>query len=176
MRPSGPSSKTICGYVAPDRKVIGGGVVVEGRVGREGEAWSRGPVVLSWPGVLQGGRRELGTGNLVLHEFAHQLDMHNGDIVDGTPPLGNRAEYDRWQQVIQREYRRLVHDCERGAATLLDCYGTTDIGEFFAVATECFFQQPREMQQRHAELYEILSGFYRQDPAARCARPAHRSP
>jgi len=153
-------------YVAPDRKVTGAGVVVEGRSSRAGEAWYRGPVVLSWPGVLAGGRWQTGGNNLVLHEFAHQLDMLNGDIVDGTPPLETREQFERWQQVIHFEHERLIRDCRSARPTVLDCYGTMDIGEFFAVATESFFQQPQPVAEQHPDLYEILSDFYRQDPAS----------
>ncbi len=154
-------------YVAPDRKVTRAGVVVESQSSRFGEAWYRGPVILSWPGVLAGGRDETGSNNLVLHEFAHQLDMLNGDIVDGTPPLETQEQYERWQQVIHAEHSRLIHDCRSGRPTVLDCYGTMNIGEFFVVATECFFQAPIEMAQFHGELYDILRNYYKQDPATR---------
>ena len=68
---------------------------------------------------------------------------------------------------MSREYQRLLRDCDRGHPTLLDCYGTTNPAEFFAVATECFFERPRAMQRRHPQLYELLSDFYHQDPAGR---------
>lgn len=154
-------------YVAPDRKVTGAGVVIEGPSSRYGEAWYRGPVVLSWPEVLAGGRREAGSNNLVLHEFAHQLDMLNGDIVDGTPPLQSPAQYERWQQVLHTEHQRLRRACRSRQPTVLDCYGAGEISEFFAVATECFFQLPSRLAVEHPDLYEILSGYYRQDPRRR---------
>ena len=154
-------------YVAPGHTLTKGGVVLEGDSHREGEAWYRGPVILSWADTLAGGRRRGGGNNLVLHEFAHQLDMQNGRVVDGTPPLSSQTEYDRWQQVLHAEYRRLEHDCRHGRPTLLDCYGVENLGEFFAVSTECFFEQPRAMQRVHPELYDILRGFYRQDPSTR---------
>jgi Mlc titration factor MtfA (ptsG expression regulator) len=154
-------------YVAPERTMAGDGMVLEGESDREGEAWYRGPIILSWADALSGGRRESGGGNLVLHEFAHQLDMQNGRTADGTPPLRTREELDRWREVTKAEYDRLVDDCHRGRATLLDCYGATDMSEFFAVATECFFQQPRQLSQRHPRLYTVLREFYRQDPAVR---------
>lgn len=154
-------------FVAPDHTDIGEGLELVGESSNEGEAWYRGPVVLSWPDALAGGRCESGGRNLVVHEFAHQLDMENGDVSDGTPMLANRTQYDRWQRVMQAEYKRLARDCRRRRSTLLDCYGATDIGEFFAVATECFVQQPPQMRQRHPKLYELLSEFFRQDPADR---------
>jgi Mlc titration factor MtfA (ptsG expression regulator) len=154
-------------FIAPDHTEIGEGLELVGESSNEGEAWYRGPVVLSWPDALAGGRCESGGRNLVVHEFAHQLDMENGDWNDGTPLLSSRAEYERWQQVMQGEYERLVRDCRRGRSTLLDCYGATDIEEFFAVAAECFIQQPSQMQHRHPKLYELLRDFFRQDPAGR---------
>lgn len=157
-------------FVGPDQTDIGGGFELVGESSNEGEAWYRGPVVLSWPDALAGGRCESGGRNLVVHEFAHQLDMENGDVSDGTPVLADRTQHDCWQQVMQAEYERLARDCRRGRPTLLDCYGATDIGEFFAVATECFVQQPSQMRHRHSKLYELLSEFFRQDPADRVNR------
>ena len=127
-------------------------------------------MVLSWADVLAGARHRTRGDNLVLHEFAHQLDMQNGRIVDGTPPLESAEQYRRWQEVLSEEYERLIRDCEHGRPTLLDCYGATSVGEFFAVATECFFERPGELAERHPSLYEILSGYYRQDPAEREGR------
>lgn len=154
-------------FVAPDRTDFDSGLVLEGESSNEGEAWYRGPVVLSWPDALAGGRGESDGDNLVLHEFAHQLDMESGAVIDGTPILGNRPPRDRWQRVMQAEFERLDRDCHRGRKTLLDCYGATDIGEFFAVATECFFEQPVRLRDRHLSLYELLGEYFQQDPAAR---------
>lgn len=162
-------------YVAPDQTITKGGVALEGDSHREGEAWYRGPVVLSWVDVLAGGRHKGDGDNLVLHEFAHQLDMQNGCTTDGTPPLATRQQYDRWQEVMTAEFRRLERDCSRGRRTLLDCYGTENIAEFFAVSTECFFEQPTEMLQQHPQLYEVLRDFYNQDPAERVAHPEEPS-
>ncbi len=158
-------------YIARERIMTDGGVVLEGDSHREGEAWYRGPVVLSWADVLAGGRCQAGVRNLVLHEFAHQLDMENGRLVDGIPPMTNHAQYESWQRVMRVEAGRLADDCRRGRRTLLDCYGTKDIGEFFAVSTECFFQRPREMRSQHRELYENFRDFFRQDPASRQEGP-----
>ena len=154
-------------FVAPDHAEIGEGFELVGESSNEGEAWYRGPVVLSWPDALAGGRCESGRRNLVVHEFAHQLDMENGGESDGTPLLSSRTQYTRWQRVMQTECELLARDCRRGRATLLDCYGATDLGEFFAVATECFVQQPSPMRRRRPKLYQLLSEFFRQDPAAR---------
>ncbi len=156
-------------YVAADRSVTDGGLVLEGQSARLGEAWYRGPVVLTWPDALAGGQGRSGGHNLVLHEFAHQFDMQNGRFVDGTPPLQTAQQVQRWQAVMQAEYEALVNHCQAGRRTLLDCYGTTNLAEMFAVTSELFFQKPLEMKEQHRELYQILVDFYRQDPARRKA-------
>ena len=143
-----------------------GGLVMEGPSQRLGEAWYRGPVVLSWDAANPDGRHSSDGTNLVFHEFAHQLDMLDRSI-DGTPPLGSREQYERWQEVMSAEFERLVDASERGEATLLDQYGATDPAEFFAVATECFFERPLPMRRRHPQMYEVMREYYRQDPAAR---------
>jgi Mlc titration factor MtfA (ptsG expression regulator) len=135
--------------------------------GRLGEAWYRGPVVLSWADALAGGRNQGGGQNLVFHEFAHQLDMLDG-LIDGTPLLETPAEYRRWREVMTAEYERLTREAGEGRRTLLDPYGATNEGEFFAVATECFFEQPVALSRQHPKLYELLRDYYHQDPAARC--------
>jgi tetratricopeptide (TPR) repeat protein len=129
-----------------------------------GIAWHRGPVVLSWRQV----RRDL-TGqspghNLVLHEFAHHLDGLCGDM-DGAPPLGDAERERRWYAVTEAEFLRLIGNARRDEATLLDHYGASNRAEFFAVATECFFELPHELRERHRELYDTLADFYRQSPA-----------
>jgi Mlc titration factor MtfA (ptsG expression regulator) len=156
------------GYVYPGKDDgLGGPVQPEGEA-RLGEAWYRGPVILSWADVQKDGREPQAGHNLVVHEFAHQLDMLDG-VINGTPPLGSAAERARWKEVMTAEYRRLVEECGRGRATLLDQYGATDEAEFFAVATECFFDRPAPMRQRHPQLYDLLRDYYYQDPAARFA-------
>jgi hypothetical protein len=154
-------------YVARASTGAGPGVIIEGDSARQGEAWYRGPVILSWSDVLAGGLERVHGRNLVFHEFAHQLDMLNGRRADGVPPLETAAQAERWTKVVGEHYRELVHDCSRGHAALLDCYGATSPAEFFAVATETFFQRPSAMQHRHPELYACLREFYRQDPVAR---------
>ena len=154
-------------YFVPEQHALGGGGVLEGESHREGEAWYRGPVILSWTDSLAGSRHETDGDNLVLHEFAHQLDMHNGRVVDGTPSLATRQQYKRWQEVVRHEYRQLRRACRHGRPTLLGCYGATNIGEFFAVSTECFFEQPNAMSELHPDLYDIFRDYFRQDPARR---------
>jgi MtfA peptidase len=100
----------------------------------------------------------------VFHEFAHKLDMLDG-VVDGTPPLPDKESYGTWFQVMTAHFKALQKATRAGRRSLLDKYGATDVAEFFAVATETFFEKPRQMQKRHADLYETLGMFYRQDPA-----------
>src|SRR5690606_38545744 len=107
--------------------------------------------------------------NVVYHEFAHKLDMLDGAI-DGVPPMASKQQYRRWNEICGREYERLRVLSEQGIQTLLDPYGATSVGEFFAVATEAFFDQGQLMEQMHPELYAVLAEFYRQDPAARARR------
>jgi Mlc titration factor MtfA (ptsG expression regulator) len=90
-------------------------------------------------------------------------------VLDGTPPLETRAEAQRWHRIMTTEFNRLIHASAHGRATLLDDYGATDEAEFFAVASECFFDQPVEMARRHPELYALLRDYYKQDPASRFA-------
>ncbi len=130
-----------------------------------GEAHVRGPVVLAWDRVLRDGKNPSDGHNLVYHEFAHKLDMEDGSA-DGTPELENRAQVQRWRDVCERSFLALRRRTERGQQTFLDAYGATNEAEFFAVATEHFFDQPRELKRVDPDLYEILAGFYQQDPAS----------
>lgn len=131
-----------------------------------GEAHHRGPVILTWNAVRRGGRHPGRASNVVYHEFAHKLDMLDG-AVDGVPPIADAREYQRWVEVCTREFEALSAAVDAGKDTLLDPYGLTDVGEFFAILTEAFFDQPIELEAEHAELYSVLRNFYRQDTAAR---------
>ncbi len=154
-------------YVAPETIHRPGGVVIEMASPRLGEAWHGGPVILSWPDVLHGGQILDDGENVVFHEFAHVLDMLDLDGADGTPPLESGEQYRTWDEVMSAEYTRLVRKAEHGRPTLLDHYGATSEAEFFAVATECFFEESRDLLVEHPRLYEVLKAFYRQDPAGR---------
>ena len=132
---------------------------------RDGEAWFRGPVVLSWAAAIAGSRNAADGHNVVIHEFAHKLDFLDGRR-DGSPPLPHRAAMDWWRRVMTAAYERLIDDAQRGHATLLDKYGATNPREFFAVAVEAFFERPRELQYAHADVYSGLRGYFGQDPAA----------
>jgi len=159
-------------YAVPQEFALQGGGMIVGRSQRLGENWYRGPIILSWPDVLAAGSETARTRNLVYHEFAHELDTLNGRAVDGTPLLDSPELARRWEPVMARAYDQLCFDCRYGRPTLLDCYGSQDRGEFFAVATEVFFQQPVRMQRREADLYEVMAAYFRQDPAARVLQRA----
>lgn len=138
------------------------GLVSEGRSVLSGQAWDAHRIILSWEDIEH---REQAGYNVVLHEFAHHLDMGD-EVMDGAPALGSRREYQRWAETFRREYEALQADIAARRATLLDPYAASEPAEFFAVATEVFFEQPRELAERHADLYEQLKRYYRLDPAA----------
>jgi len=151
-------------YVAREARYLGGGVVVEGLHVRLGESWRRGSVVLSWDDV-QRGTADIHDGhNIVFHEFAHQLDLSGGKG-DSSEVVRSRSKYIAWARVLQRDYERLRRDVGGSRQTLLDRYGATNPAEFFAVATESFFERPKELRKLHPELYNELRQFYQQDPA-----------
>lgn len=153
-------------YVAPQKTILPGGVVSEEDSQRLGEAWHTGVVVLSWPDALSGGRHPTDGQNVVMHEFAHVLDSAD-QVFDGTPDLLPSDQYETWRDVMTVEFRRHTRAAQEGRWTLLDRYGAKSEAEFFAVATECFFERPRPLQHRHPHLYEVLRAFYRQHPAER---------
>jgi MtfA peptidase len=134
-----------------------------------GQAFEQGPLILVWDAILESIRYSGSGYNVVYHEFAHKLDMLDG-VADGTPRLRDRAEYRDWVKTCSREYLRLLKDVEKGKRTFLDEYGATDEAEFFAVATEHFFDQPLQMIKFAPELYRVLKEYYRQDPAIRAER------
>ena len=136
---------------------------------RLGESWGAGTLVLSWDDVLRGAADVNDGQNVVIHEFAHQLDSAEPWSA-GAPVLPNRAMYTSWARVLGTEYRALVDDIENHRKHLLDAYGATNAAEFFAVTTEFFFERPRALRQRHPELYEQFRLFFQQDPAARYDR------
>lgn len=169
-----PRLKTIIlypgGFAVPKPGERGGlleadwGNVFVGAGDRLGEAWQWGPVVLSWGETLRTAREPGEGDNLVLHEFAHHLDGLDG-AMDGAPSMPDRPSQRDWSRVTADEYHQLVGQTRRGEATLLDHYGASNPAEFFAVATECFFERPRAMRERHAELHRLLRTYFHQDPA-----------
>ncbi len=136
-----------------------------------GEAQMRGPVILVWDSVLQTARHPERGHNLVFHEFAHKLDMLDGRA-DGTPPLENKEQYQKWKEVCSTEFSRLRELINAGKRTFLDSYGAINEAEFFAVITEQFFDKPDAMKKHYPELYAVLHNFYRQNPATQESAPA----
>lgn len=136
-----------------------------------GQSWGHGTVILSWDSVR--GSAAISDGrNVVLHEFAHQLDQEDGEA-DGTPFLERTSSLHRWEQTMREHYARLRQAAEGGEATFLDPYGATNPAEFFAVATEAFFETPAGLKRDHPALYDQLARYYRQDPASWGEPPAH---
>ena len=134
-----------------------------------GQALEQGPLILVWDDVLEGGQKGGQGYNVVYHEFAHKLDMQDG-LADGIPRLSDRKTYRDWVKICSREYLRLLSDIERGKRTFIDEYGAKDEAEFFAVATEHFFDQPLQLIKSAPELYRVLKAYYRQDPALRARK------
>lgn len=131
---------------------------------RAGESWHRGPIVLSWGDVIRGVTDDSDGFNVVLHEFAHKLDEEN-EGTDGLPMLHADHHYREWADVLGREYEALEKRVMRGDNHVLDDYGLESPPEFFAVATESFFEKPQAMRERLPDLYEQLRRFYCVDPA-----------
>jgi Mlc titration factor MtfA (ptsG expression regulator) len=147
-------------------------VVIESDDARLGESWTRGVVVLAWDHVASSGRH-LGGENVVLHEFAHQLDAEDGSM-DGAPQLGSRARFASWARVLGEEFKELSDRLHAGRPSDIDAYGATSPPEFFAVVTEMFFEKPQQLKKRHPDLYEELAAFYKQDPATTATAPSSR--
>jgi hypothetical protein len=146
-----------------------GQVVSHGATPLAGQAFYRGPVLLSWSAAARGARSPQGGENVVYHEFAHQLDMLDG-VVDGTPPLGDVEAAARWTEVCTAAFRRV-----RRGSSVLRPYAATNPAEFFAVATELFFNRPLDLVEHEPALYAELHAFYGQDPAGSALRQAATS-
>jgi Mlc titration factor MtfA (ptsG expression regulator) len=129
-----------------------------------GEAMEGGPVMLSWRDVSESGESSAWGYNVVVHEFAHVLDMGDG-LADGIPPLSSTAERSRWEAVLVADYEAFCERVDTGEDTVLDPYGAESPEEFFAVASEAFFVAPTDMRDEHPALYALLANYYRQDPA-----------
>lgn len=129
-----------------------------------GAAHRGGPVVLAWDAVLHGSRNARDGRNLVIHEMAHKIDFLDGQA-DGTPPLASRAELERWVKACAQAFQ----DVRDGADPVLREYAGTNEAEFFAVASEVFFERPKQLAREHPELYRVLAELYNLDLAARPA-------
>jgi Mlc titration factor MtfA (ptsG expression regulator) len=139
------------------------GIVTEGEVHRLGESWETGTVILAWDSVEQGARNIHDARNVTFHEFAHQLDHEDG-ATDGAPGLPGREAYRSWAKVFRENYADFLEKVDAGKRTLIDDYGATNPAEFFAVATETFFEKPRQLFRMRPDLYDELKGYYGVDP------------
>jgi len=148
-------------FLIPRKMVDADGVVHEYDDDVLGEAWYGGPVLVSWFDHPQDARGI----NVVIHEFAHQLDQESG-VANGSPPLASREAHARWAEVWSTEWQELQRRLAAGEQNLFGAYGATEPAEFFAVASEVFFERPVELAALHPPLYRELAGYYRIDPKA----------
>lgn len=135
-----------------------------------GESWSEGKIILAWDDVQRGITNFSDGHNVVLHEFAHELDHEDG-ASNGAPLLRTRGAYKNWARVFAAEFTALQTQAWNGEGSLFDQYGATNEAEFFAVATETFFERPWEMREHHGELYQELANYYQVDPTEWTAAP-----
>lgn len=172
------------GQFAPEREIVDdAGVVHQTRDPMAGEAWLGGPVILSWEDVALAAdaNGRVAGYNVVIHEFAHKLDMRSGDA-NGCPPLHRDMSVAQWKAAFAPAYQDF---CQRvdaadaaaeadGGAALealpLDPYAAESPAEFFAVGSEAFFETPERLSAAYPGVYGQFAGFYRQDPLARLAR------
>ncbi len=129
-----------------------------------GESWQRGPVILAWDETERAGRVD--GNNLVIHEFAHKLDMQNGSA-NGFPPLHADMDSSTWVEVFTAGFEDFQHKCRTGQATDIDCYAASSPAEFFAVLSEVFFERPDVLLKHYANIYSQMRQYYRQDPIIR---------
>lgn len=149
-------------YVA-ETSSSNGTIRIDGQSVRLGESWWNGPVVLAWDSVTGGTLNITDARNVVLHEFAHQLDQEDG-AADGAPTLEHRSSYVAWARVLSREYENLQKKKKKHRRSVMNKYGATNPAEFFAVASETFFEKARQMKKKHPELYDELRDYYKLDP------------
>lgn len=150
-------------YMAPHPEQQDDGTVVEDHQPRAGESWGEGSLVLSWNDVLVGAADPDDGDNVVLHEFAHQIDEQFG-LSEIDPEAAATPEARQWATVFRQSFDRFESQVHRGRATPIDAYGATDEAEFFAVVTETFFERPAELRVYDPDLYAQWSAFFRQDP------------
>jgi Mlc titration factor MtfA (ptsG expression regulator) len=159
-------------YYAQRQTHIGSGIMHESYESRLGQCVEGESIVLAWDAISEDTRHAQAGHNVVLHEFAHQLDFEDGQA-DGAPLLAagkslfaRSKSYRQWSKTFAAEFERLRARVHVGSETVLDPYGATNPAEFFAVATETFFENPAALRSKHPELYQELQIYYQQDPAA----------
>lgn len=139
------------------------GVVHQNKQWREGESWQQGQIILSWRHTLSGAAVSDDGRNLVIHEFAHQLDQQTGSV-NGFPPIQSPALQQEWSRMMQAAFDRLQQDLQQGATSWIDPYAATNPAEFFAVLCEVFFEQPALLAAEQPQLYRLLQQFFQLDP------------
>ena len=142
------------------------GVMHEDYATLSGEAWQRGPIILCWQDAKIAG--ELDGHNLLIHEFAHKLDMQNG-VANGLPPMHRNMARKTWTKVFSEAFEHFQHHCHGRDYHGIDCYAATAPAEFFAVLSEVYFERPEVLDQHYPEVYQQLRLYYRQDPLRRLA-------
>ena len=145
------------------RVSVNSGIVTEKTQVTLGESWGSGELVLTWDTSVHGAKNMYDSRNVVYHEFAHQLDQEDG-VADGAPVLENRSSYASWARVLSREFENLKKEKKRWRKTVMNKYGATNPAEFFAVASESFFEKPRQLKKKHPELYQELKNYYHTNP------------
>jgi Mlc titration factor MtfA (ptsG expression regulator) len=151
-------------FVAPHKEYLAGGIVAEGDIPLRGQSWHKGPVILSWDDVRHSYADAHDGQNVVFHEFAHQIDSTGGES-DSSQVLKRRSNFIAWARVLQKDFEKHRRAVSKNEPTLLSKYAATNEAEFFAVATEFFFEKPQHLKKAHTELYDQLKLFYNQDPA-----------
>jgi len=151
-------------FIAPHRSYLAGGIVAEGDIPLSGQSWHKGPVILSWDDVRHSYADAHDGQNVVFHEFAHQIDSTGGES-DSSEVLKRRSTFIAWARVLQKDFEKHKKAVSKNQPTLLSRYAATNEAEFFAVATEFFFEKPQHLKKSHGELYNELKRFYNQDPA-----------
>lgn len=150
-------------FIAPRIETGLGGIVTHANQTLSGESWSDGRVILAWDHVQKDNENVADGHDVVLHEFAHQLDSESGST-NGAPRLKNKARYERWSETMLHEFALLQEAAENQSGSVLDYYGATNPAEFFAVATETFFEKAQPLAQYHPRLFEQLRAYYQVDP------------
>jgi len=154
-------------FIVPSSQLDEAGVVHSGQHALGGEAWGRGPVILSWADIEPQRHQAHGhPTNVVLHEFAHKLDMLNG-AANGMPPLHHTMQPGQWSGDFLQAYNKMLRQVEGGHRGRIDPYAVTSPAEFFAVVTEFFFERPVLLQRELPAVYSRLAEFYRQEPLQR---------
>lgn len=155
-------------FLVQRTSVDSAGVQREQHQALSGESWSQGQVILSWQDALEGAATAEDGRNVVIHEFAHQLDQENGAAIGAPPPMLGDVGHDpqRWSRVFHEAYAQLRAEAHQGVEGLLDHYGAQDPAEFFAVVSEVFFERPQALAADYPDLYQELRGYYKLDPAS----------